>query len=54
MYPGEKDHTEYLKYVERYSLGEETGRKLSKEEWLKRRKQAKGSKNVAARVKHSQ
>jgi hypothetical protein len=38
-YPSEKVHMDYLAYVERYSLGEEgKGPKLSKEEWLKKKK----------------
>lgn len=38
-YPKEKENIAYLDYVQRISLGEEQGPKLSKEEWRKRRVQ---------------
>lgn len=34
----EKEHVEYLDYVERVSTGEEPGPKLSKDEWRKKRR----------------
>jgi len=38
-YPAEKTHVEYLKYLERWSNGEEEGPKMSKEQWLEKNKQ---------------
>lgn len=43
--PFEQEHVAYLQYVERWSLGEEPGPKLSKPEWRKRRK--KGDSDAA-------
>lgn len=41
-YPGEREHLEYLEYVESYSLGEapgKDGRVMSKKEWREWKKQ---------------
>jgi len=35
--PGEKEHLEYLKYVEEWSLGEHEGPKMTKEQWREKR-----------------
>ncbi len=43
-YPGESVVNEYRDYILRWSLGEETGEKLSKDEWLKKRLEAKKKK----------
>lgn len=40
--PREKEHLEYLAYVERHSLGEEEGTLLKKEEWRKRQEADSG------------
>lgn len=53
-YPGESVHVDYLKYLERWSMGDETGPKLSKPEWLKRRQQRASSNNVVARAKRNE
>ena len=42
-WPKEKEHTEYLKYLERHDLGEEEGPRMSKEDWRKMRKQMEES-----------
>ena len=36
--PGEREHVQYLQYLERFDLGEEEGERLSKDEWRKLRK----------------
>lgn len=36
-YPGENEHTEYLKYVEEISLGDRPGPQMTKDEWRKSR-----------------
>ena len=36
-YPKEDEHIDYLKYVERISLGDEPGPQMTKEEWRKQR-----------------
>ena len=41
--PGEKEHIEYLKYLERHDLGEEEGPRMSKEEWRKMQKKMEES-----------
>jgi len=43
--PGENEHVAYLQYVERWSLGEESGPKLDKAEWRKTRKKKEEQKN---------
>ncbi len=35
-YPGEAEHDAYQRYLMRWSLGEETGPKLSKKDFVKR------------------
>jgi hypothetical protein len=40
-YPGENEHTDYLKYIEEWSLGERRGKKMNKEEWRQKRKPKK-------------
>lgn len=37
-YPGEKEHVQYLQYVERVSVGDEPGPVMPKDEWRKKQK----------------
>lgn len=48
-YPKESEHVDYLQYLERWSNGEESGPKLSKEEWRKRQK--KGGRGLEIKAK---
>lgn len=42
-YPGEKEHVGYLEYVERHAMGEESGPRMTKEEWREKKKKKKMS-----------
>jgi hypothetical protein len=52
-YPGENEHTDYLKYIEEWSLGERQGKKMNKEEWRKKRKPKKKMESLVRNYTYS-